>query len=156
MFHEEGGSSTKTCQEGQIMEKKPLSWKMKRRNQSTNHPSCILTEHLLGSNCNFTSLLARWGLSSWSTCASWSSPPSSPRPSSGRTPWWGSSALATCPTTPRSPATASRARATRRCCATSATCIASSRAGCRGYTRDGTGLICWGRTEGGEGVVYNI
>lgn len=77
--------------------------------------------------------------SSWSTCASWSSPPSSPRQSKGRTLWWGSSVLATCPTTPRLPATANQAHATRRCYATLATFIASSRADCRGYTLDGTG-----------------
>ena len=88
----------------------------------------------------FTSL-TRWALSSWSTCASWSSPPSSRRRSRGRTPWWGNSVLVTCPTTPLSPATANQARATRRCYATSATFIASSHAGCRGYTPGGTGWI---------------
>lgn len=83
--------------------------------------------------------LTRWALSSWSTCASWSSPPNSLRRSRGRTPWWGSSALATCPTTPRWPATANRARVMRRCCATSATFAASWGAGCRGYMPGGTG-----------------
>lgn len=69
--------------------------------------------------------LSRWALSSWSTCASWSSPPSSPRQSKGRTPWWGNSVHATCPMTPRSPVTVNQARATRRCCATSVTFIES-------------------------------
>lgn len=40
MFHEEGGSSTKTCQEGQIMEKKTLVLK-NETTKSINKPSIL-------------------------------------------------------------------------------------------------------------------